>query len=491
MTDRVAPESSQGIEEPLRSVTRRAAGEGASRDLFGRGMLFVVVWSLQMITATVVSPVLAWMLAPAEFGALAAAIALYQFLTIAGVLGLDQALEMQRLEDDDDRRARGLLGAGIGYALVLTVLASVTSPAWSPFLGFRDGGGLVVVALAWTFPGISVLLVLALLQAEDRLRRFTVVSVVSTVGSQLLGLLLLTTGPRTAVTYALGGVIGQTIAFVLAMVWGRPRLRGLWDWGPLRTGLALGIPLALASLCQFVLNAGDRFFVQRCLGEAETGRYQVAFVVGSVLTILLTFVNRAWLPRLKAITDEIVRWTVIRDSRDEVYCLLALALLGLTVAAPVVLRIVAPASYRLDTLTPVVFVVALAALPVAAAGASGRMLITLADSRPLGWAALVAVVVKVGITAAFVPAFGLTGAALGTLCGVAAQAVCQRWFLTRRISYGTSSDSSLMLVSLAVLLAAASLWLPQTPVWNIGRFTVASLLVPVFFLRFRRLVRQD
>ena len=49
-----------------------AASRGQASDLFGRGMLYVVIWSMQMIAAVVVSPVLAYTLPVAGFGSLSA-----------------------------------------------------------------------------------------------------------------------------------------------------------------------------------------------------------------------------------------------------------------------------------------------------------------------------------------------------------------------------------------------------------------------------------
>ena len=91
---------------PAPAETRKAGGLS---DLFGRGLLYVVVWSLQIVSATLVSPVLAYLLGPSEFGQLASAIALHQVLIILAVLGLDEALVQQRAEDGDDRTARGLV----------------------------------------------------------------------------------------------------------------------------------------------------------------------------------------------------------------------------------------------------------------------------------------------------------------------------------------------------------------------------------------------
>ena len=173
-----------------------AASRGQASDLFGRGMLYVVIWSMQMIAAVVVSPVLAYTLPVAGFGSLSAAIALYQLLIVVTVLGLDQALEMQRVEDSDRTRARGLLAAGLAIDAVIVGCIALLAPFWAPALGFSSFT-LVLITLGWTAPGAGVLLVLSLLQAEDRFARFATVSLISTVGSQVVGIGLLFAWERT------------------------------------------------------------------------------------------------------------------------------------------------------------------------------------------------------------------------------------------------------------------------------------------------------
>jgi len=101
-------------------------------------MLYVVIWSMQMIAAVVVSPVLAYTLPVAGFGSLSAAIALYQLLIVVTVLGLDQALEMQRVEDSDRTRARGLLAAGLAIDAVIVGCIALLAPFWAPALGFSS-----------------------------------------------------------------------------------------------------------------------------------------------------------------------------------------------------------------------------------------------------------------------------------------------------------------------------------------------------------------
>lgn len=462
---------------------------GEQSDLFGRGMAFVVIWSMQMVVATIISPVLAHVLPVTEFGSLAAAIAMYQLLLIVAVFGLDQALEMHRVEEGtQSRQSRGLLAAGIGFAFLTTGVVAAGSPWWGPALGFSSGT-LVLVALLWTAPGAGVLVVLSLLQAEDRLFRFSVVSLISTVGSQLFGIALLFTVERSAVGYAWGGVAGQGLALLLGIWWTRPRWRGAFDRPQLRRAFGLGVPLVLAALSEFVLAAGDRFAVQRWLGPVELARYQVAFTVGNVVTLLLLFTNRAWLPRLKAITDVGQRWRAIAESRDGVYWLVGWALLGITVAAPALLRVFAPPSYEQSTLAPVVLLVGLCALPVTASGASSRLLVTTRQTAPLIWSSAAAVLVKVAATVVGLQWWGLSGAAAATLLALTVQALWLRVAIARHRPMIDSQPVVLAFVAASVLLSAISTVLPQDTTWNVGRFVFGCLCLAPFAHALRCLQR--
>ena len=463
-----------------------AGSRGQASDLFGRGMLYVVIWSMQMIAAVVVSPVLAYTLPVAGFGSLSAAIALYQLLIVVTVLGLDQALEMQRVEDSNPTRARGLLAAGLAIDAVIVGGIALLAPFWAPALGFSSFT-LVLITLGWTAPGAGVLLVLSLLQAEDRLARFATVSLISTVGSQIIGIGLLFAWERTPEIYALGGIVGQVTALTLGLAWTRPRLAGLRDRETLRRGLRLGLPLALAGLSSFLLTAGDRFIIQRVLGQVQVARYQVAFTVGNVVTLMLTFTNRAWLPRLKSITDDVARWRVIAASRDGVFSLVAWAVLGITVAAPSLLRIFAPAAYDQGHLVSVVALIALAAFPVAAAAASSQMLVTIRWSVPLAWASAIAVAVKIVATFALVGPLAIDGVALATFLALSAQAVVLRMAVSRRHPPIRPSWRVVMLIAVAVAGCVASVLAPQDLAWNIGRFAFACCCLAPFFLGLRKL----
>ncbi|MBC7724582.1 MAG: oligosaccharide flippase family protein [Burkholderiaceae bacterium] len=119
-------------------TTATPLASGGQSGLFGRGLLYVVVWSLQLVAGTVISPVLAHLLGPTQFGALASAIALHQVLSVLALLGLDQALVLQRAEDSDSARARGLVMVGISFSLMVAIVVGATAPLWRDALGFGD-----------------------------------------------------------------------------------------------------------------------------------------------------------------------------------------------------------------------------------------------------------------------------------------------------------------------------------------------------------------
>ena len=80
-TRREARAAEAAVEQPaspgaLSTDTGSTAVARGSSVLFGRGLLYVVVWSMQLVVSSLISPVLAHLMPPAEFGVLASAIAL-------------------------------------------------------------------------------------------------------------------------------------------------------------------------------------------------------------------------------------------------------------------------------------------------------------------------------------------------------------------------------------------------------------------------------
>jgi len=482
-----AGEAAAAVEAAAHTVpdTGSTAVQKGASVLFGRGLMYVVVWSMQLVVSSLISPVLAHLMPLTEFGLLASAIALYQALVVLAVAGLDQASVLQRAEDGDDRKARGLIAVGIVLAAVVTAVALATIPFWGDAAGFVGEHPILLVAVLWIFPAAVVQLSLAILVAQDRIRVFAVTSLLSSVGGSIIGLGLLTFVHADATTYAWGGVFAQAAAMVIGFAATRPRLAGLFDRGTTVRAFKLGIPIALGNLSYFVLNAGDRIIVQRMLGPDEVARYQIAYVVGSAVILLLTFTNQAWAPHFAALRDAVARRQLALHARDQLYLLLAPVLLAVTLVSPIALPILAPASYRVHELTVVVFVVALTAFPVIASGATGRLLLVERRGVAVGVIAAIAGAVNIGANILLVPLLGIVGAAVSTVFAYAVLAALQQRSLPDRREWRGPRARTVLVLAAVVVVAGVSVLVPQDTVWNIVRIAGVVGCLPWFIRRLR------
>jgi O-antigen/teichoic acid export membrane protein/cellulose synthase/poly-beta-1,6-N-acetylglucosamine synthase-like glycosyltransferase len=474
------------------TVPADRAQEPAKADhpnLFGRGLLYVVVFSLQLVVGSLISPFLTHLISPAQFGALSSGISLFQVLCVAAVIGLDEVLVLQRADDrkagGDDRSARGLVTVAMIVAFSVTGIALVTLPLWAGALGFDGYRVLLIAVILWTAPSASVTAMLALLVAQDRLRPFAIVSIISAVGGSVVGMVLLLTVDRNATTYAWGGVICQFVAMGIGLAVVRPTFEAFRRWSVTTRAIRLGVPLALGSLAFFVLNAGDRIIIQRELGSVEVGRYQVAYVIGSAVVILLNFTNNAWTPHFAALKEDVARYALATRSRDELYRLLVPIVLAVTLVSPLALRILAPATFRPVGLTLVVLLVALTAFPVAASGAAQRLLVVQRRGKTVGLVAGIAAVVNIVMNLVLVPIMGISGAAVATLVSFALLAVLEVRLLPDRRLWAGAPGRVVIAVAGSVTASALSMLLPETAQWNVVKAAAAVACLPWFLVRLR------
>ncbi|MBM9466730.1 lipopolysaccharide biosynthesis protein [Nakamurella leprariae] len=472
---------------PQSEATDRASGSA----LFGRGLLYGIVTALQLVTSALVSPILAHLMGdPAEFGRLSSAIALHQMLVVVGVVGLDQAVVLRRGQDGHDRDARSLASAAIMVVTAVTGLLFVTSRWWGEFFGFGEASPVVTVTVLWTLPSAAVMIMMGLLLAGDRLGPYTAVGIATAAGGQIAGIVVVLIAGPSAQDYLLGLVAVDIVATVAAALLTRPQWRRAMSWKVLRPGLTLGAPLMFSALSLFVLNAGDRIVIQRLLGPAEVGRYQIAYTVGFVAAQLIGLIGSAWTPRFAAIKDLPTRWRLIGQSRDALYRVLCPVVLGVVLAAPMLLRIVAPESFQPDSLLIVVFLIVSNAFLIAATGATGRMLITEGRSVPLAVWAGTSAALNVGLNLLLVPIAGIAGASAATVIAYTAQSFGQRWSAGRRDLWPRTPRRLLVMAGVVIAVAAGTVLLPQDLGWNIARVVLGLACLPWLWVEVQRARRS-
>jgi O-antigen/teichoic acid export membrane protein len=428
--------------------------------LFGRDSLYLLFWFLQVAIGALATPVATRLLGTAEFGTWAAANAVMQVLFVLGGLGLSIAVQ-KWFEDHGADAARRLLTLSIVAAVLVTALAHLTGPLWSEPLGFGGYEGAVRLAVLWAGTSAVTAALLAMLRSQDRLLPFSVVSLLQSVVAEILSLLLLVVLEPTGEAFVLGRLAAQALAVVVGLAFtGLGRLRRS-DLPLTRGALLFGLPLVPAMLGSFVLGAADRFLIQEQLGQVAVAQYSVAYNLAALPLLVISVVNSVWLPRFFAAGAGADGDALTAASRDALYRLLAPVMVGLSVAAPLLLRLWAPPSYRPDELLVVTAVVVVSAVPYAAGYSATRVLLATGRSRAVAVAALVASIVNVLLNLWWIPVWGILGAALATAVAYSTQHLLLL-LPTRGRPFGTTHAGIAQALA-GVALALSVVLLPTGP----------------------------
>jgi O-antigen/teichoic acid export membrane protein len=384
----------------------------ALRGLFGRDALYMVIWAVQIVVAALCTPIVTRLLGPARFGAVASSIAIMQVLVALGGMSLQTAVQWQFAKPGGERDARRLITLAIVVSGLVFLVADATGPWWCPRLGLGPYGGAVRIAVIWAALTAVSNAALGLIRSRDQLSVFALVGLLQSVVAEALSVLLVIVVARTATEFLLGQMVAQAATVSVALLIARPAWVRRRDAGTLAAGLRYSVALVPAALAMFALQAADRLIVQHDLGSAAVARYAIANSIGSLPILLLGVLHAVWLPRVFGVSAGSLRRAILAQSRDALYRLLVPAVVGLSVGAPIVLRIWAPASYRPDQLQLVVALVALAAAPVAGMLACQRVLLAGGNTLAIGVLTIVAGAANIALNVALVPVLGIEGSAL-------------------------------------------------------------------------------
>jgi len=453
-----------------------ATVEHALRGLFGRDSLYMLTWALHLVASAAVTPLITRMMGVSEFGAVATAIAVMQVLFVVTGLGLRTAIQRHYIGPDGPTAAARLLLLTIVLAGMLTVLTDSTGPLWSRYVGFESYSDVLRLAVYWAGASAVTNASLAMLRSQDRLLAFSCVSLLQSVIAAAAGLLLVLVHP-TATMFLLAQLSMQVVAMGVALCLAPPKLLRPQDRKLARDALVYGLPLVPAVLSSFVLGSADRLVVQAQLGLTAVARYQVAYNVGDLPILLLGVLSDAWMPRIFALNVAAERNAVLAASWDALYRLLTPVLIGLSIGAPLVLRVWVPSSYRPDDLLLVTAVVIVSAVPYTAGLAARRALLAEGRTTIIAAATGVAAVVNIGLNLMLVPHYELVGSAAatflsyGVLYGVLLLRV--RVVLPRR-----NSPLRLLKVAAAMVIALLAAALPTSRAFLVlrGVVVIASLV---------------
>jgi O-antigen/teichoic acid export membrane protein len=422
------------------------ASTRALRRVLGRGSIYTVGSALQLGAGLLVLPLLTRLLEPEEYGIVAASLVVTTILTILATAGLPfSILRVYFIGAQGPRDAGSLISMTAISAVGVTAIAALTGPLWSQMFGDIPYGGALAVATWSAIPLAVMRATQNLMRAAERVGAFVLTTGLSSIGAQGLGLLVAIGGGATG--YLVGLLAGYLVAMVAGLWVARGTGMGLPGRALARSAIRVGLPAVPHGLAYYVMSAGDRVIVERLLGLAAVGRYHLAYALGALGLVVLNAVNNAWAPVVFRASPE-DRWRVLSDTSVVFVWLASLLAAVLAAGAPLVLAILAPPDYDLDTLAPVSAIVAGSVIPWAIYTAHSQVQLWVGRTGMLAIATPAAAAVNVGLNIVLIPELEFVGAALATV-----------------VAYGL----------LALLIAADARRLASVP-WRYAEMALASLI---------------
>ena len=476
-------------QKPEVGVQERGEESAAVHGLFGRDMIYLAFWGLQIVLAAALTPATTRLMPKSAFGQASAAIAVMQLLNCLFSFSLYTAVQRAHAGEDGERHARRLVALAIGLAAITGSLAYATGRWWSPLFRLGPFPPAIRYAVLWAVMSAITGPALGLLRSQDRLKGFVAASFAQSVVAQTLALGLVVLVRATASSYMLGQLLGEIATAVIALSIARPLLPRLRHARVLAGALRFSSALVPAAIASFLIEASDRIIIHGDLGAGAVGRYAVARNIGSFAMVLLQLVSFVWMPRLFAMKNAAARRNVLATSRDALYGLVVTFAIAIAAASPLLLRLWAPPSYEPHTLLLITALIAAGALPVADSLIYQQVLILQGRTRAVGTAALAMALLNLGLNLLLVPVLGINGSAgIACVC-YALGALRWRWLAGNA---GPPTNPRALLLALGgVAVCIASSAVSTEGIALALRLLVALLAAMAFAVQLGKLVRPS
>lgn len=407
------------------------------RRVFVNTAIYTVGEVALQILSVVFMPLLTQLLSPEDLGK-------YSLVTmVVGALAylynpaLHGAVTRYFYEHEHDEPARRRFqGTIVAFLLLWSGALTVVFLLVGPWALPRIVSALTFEPYGWFIAAIAGLGVLGVVPtaawaASERSRAFIGATLLSS-SVNLGGSLIMVAGFGMAVFGLLWGRTASLLVLALPYTIYITRNIGLaWDRPQLVRALRFSVPLVPHLLAHWVLNASDRWLIERYRGTSEVGVYVAAYAFIDGVNLLAASMNRAWVPLFtRSFSDPAQRPTI---ARSITYFVLAVAGLStsLVVLSPSIVRLFfAPAYAAAAQLAPVL---ALGGLAQGLYYVYVAVLFFHARNGLLPVMTMIAGTVNVLLNMLWLPTFGIIGAAWATLLGYVILTLGVRW-ASRRVA---------------------------------------------------------
>ncbi|WP_426939881.1 lipopolysaccharide biosynthesis protein [Pseudarthrobacter sp. S6] len=379
-------------------------------------------------------PIVARATSQFEYGAATLAISIASVLSVIMTLGINAAMPRLYAQEGSTAKSASWVALAlvqVAFAVVLVVAvggaATVIGPA---FLG-ADTQNFVLPALILAFASSIQMTYQGISIARGASSRLLIATLLQLAVGLTLAQILSTAFGGAGYIYALA--FSSILATSLLAAFAHPKP----DWRKMavRAGLKLSMPFIGQGLSTWLLALFDRIVIGVLLGATQVGGYQVAYMAGSVLGMVLEGFQAAWGPRYHKSRYTHKKLLLARLLNPSIW-LAAVMILLLCSAAPLLLPLIAPSydvSYALVTL------VALSSLPRGIYFVCIAALLNEGRSTSVMTSTLISAVFTVVAALMLIPQVGAIGGGVVTLAAFIIQSLIVlhrafKWPLRRTVA---------------------------------------------------------
>jgi O-antigen/teichoic acid export membrane protein len=433
------------------------------RSMRGDALIYGMGIVMRRAATLIMLPVYTRLLSPSDYGLLQM---LGMTLDVASILmsaGMSAGVMRFYFKESSPSERNRIMATATGVILGLNILGGLlivlfAGPIHHYVLGNAGARQLIYIAAANFALNEMLTMPMLLMQIEQRPTLFSLTSVVRLVGQLALNivfLLVLRLGPLGIL---LSTLITNIVIGGIAMAWMIRKIGVRTSWSAFRDLRRFGVPYQLATAATFVLQFGDRFFLESYRGLAVVGIYGFAYQFGFMLDQMGTGpLMRAWQPRRFA-DAHLPRARREQDDDKALHMLtIGVVTLGLGMALFVrpALRIIA--SHDFLEAAGLVPIIVLAFVFQAWGGVVQFGIDAAEKTRYTSYVVWLSAGAIIALYAALIPPFGAYGAAVATLLSFALRGLLLA-YCSNRVWPHTYAWGPQLRILLLAIAAAAVCW---------------------------------
>lgn len=444
--------------------------------IYGSGVVLMNALPLLLI------PIYTHAISTSEYGVVELLNRSQDLLIVIFSLGLRSTLlTLYQMAKDDTQRRRALYSTALELLFASTLILILVLMAFSPQLstilfGVTEFRFFVLVILAATYFEVLFQIAALYLQSELMSKTYVFTFAARSILTIVTNLVLVYWFKMGLKGILLSTLIQTSLSTIVLLFFVFRRIGFTFERSLLPDMLKFGLPLVPAAILMFIMNNGDRYFLNLFTSRDQVGIYGLGYRLGVVTTNLVLFpFGKVWSVVMVSISEN--EDGAHRLGRISTYLMAALTFsnLGMSLMSPYVVSTLAADQYH-DAYKVVALIGASYLLYAWTTVMDASFYITKRTGyKPL--ILLISGVVMFALYSWLIPKYGMMGAAWATLGGFIAF-TCVTLFSAQRI-YRIHYEWVRMakLMTLAVLLYLAGSSIPPENLGSSLALRVAAILV--------------